>query len=162
MQPRPPRGVAVLALASFLGAILFILGGIGTIVLSTYQSLLDLTGSPFAGLTSSAIVLLFLGLGVVSIVIGVLFLVLAPAYWGLKRWAWRLGIAITVLSLGVDIIQILIGLVFNSVGSIFGIVIAFIVLYFLSTDKSLFTRKRGKPSTPNSPTQTGWQTSETL
>jgi uncharacterized membrane protein (DUF2068 family) len=151
MQPRPPRGVAVLTLAALLGGLVLILEGIVTIDVASFLSLTDLAGSPFSSLALSTIQNLLTTMGALSIVIGIFYLALTTGYWGLKNWAWKLGIIVTTVSLIVDITQIVIGIGVIVVASIFGTIIAAIILYFLAVGRSFFVTAKGKPPKTDSP-----------
>ncbi len=124
-----PVGVTILAILAFIGGILGILGGIGSI---GAVALLSSTTYAAAGASiphASATYLYIIG-GLL-LVLGVLDIVLGVGLWGLKPWAWTLGVGLQILSLIIDGVQVAQGASIAS--EIVGIVISVAVLVYLFT-----------------------------
>jgi hypothetical protein len=70
-------------------------------------------------------------LGLVSLVIGVAELVFAVGAFGLKPWAWTLGVIVLVVSILLAIIQ---GALYGDwVSRVISIIIDAVILYYLNT-----------------------------
>ena len=133
MQPKPrrPTGVTILAILAILGGIFLLLGGIGLIAFAGILGIANLTGTPLSSIDVATAQALFFALGGILLVLGMLYLVVGAGYWGGKGWSWTLGIVVTIISLIIDLVQIVINPV-SAVGNAFGIVIAIIILYYLT------------------------------
>ena len=133
MQPRPPRptGVTILAILAILGGIVLLVGGAGLLAFAGLLTIANLSNTPLSGIDIATVQLIFSALGAVLLVLGILYLIVGIGYWGGKGWAWTLGIVVTVISLIVDIVQIGINPV-SAAGNVFGILIALIILYYLT------------------------------
>ncbi len=141
MQQKPPRptGVTILGVLAILGgiALLFsgaVLIGLG-LLLGTLVASVDITNAinnaGYPGLASlgvgviSAIVIV---LGVVALILGILYLVGGIGFFSGKGWAWTLGIIVTVIG----IIQAIVQIAFGNYGSVLGLIIDVLILYYLT------------------------------
>ncbi len=79
----------------------------------------------FTTATLAAILGIF---GALLLILGLLNLVLGIGFLGGKGWAWTLGIIVAVLNIVIDIPSIY----FFGPGSVFGLIIAIIILYYLT------------------------------
>ncbi len=120
VQRERPLGVTILAVLAIIGGIFGLLGAIALLGL----------GAVATGVDG--------GLGGITLLLGVAFLVLALlelafgfGAWTLKPWAWTLGVASQVLSLILIVINIATGSPITS--QIVGIIIAAVILYYLFT-----------------------------
>jgi hypothetical protein len=112
-----PMGVTILAVLAAIGGILGILAGLALLAVGSVS---DTLIPGFSGLLAV--------LGLVTIVISIGDLAFAYGAWGLKPWAWMLGIALEAAGIVVDILE------FRSATAsttIVGIVIAAIIIYYL-------------------------------
>ena len=115
-----PTGITILAVLSAIGGVLTILAGLGLLAVGSVTATVVAIGGLFA---------IF---GIVFIVLGGAELAFAFGAWTLAPWAWMLGIGLMVASLVVTIAQIVLG--YQSItGSIIGIAINLIILYYLDT-----------------------------
>jgi len=89
-----PMGVTILAVLAAIGGVLAIFGGLALMAVSGVS---DLVVPGLSGLLGI--------LGIVTLVVGVGDLVFAYGAWGLKPWAWMLGIALEVVGIVVDILE---------------------------------------------------------
>ena len=113
-----PTGVTIIAVLAAIGGVFGVLAGLGLIGLG---GLVAATGAGGLGVIFG---LLVLALGIVDLAI-------AYGFWMAKPWAWTYGIVVEALSVIVAIIEV--PLVGNSiVNVVFSIVIAGIVIYYLS------------------------------
>lgn len=160
MQPRPrrPTGVTILGVLAILGGLAGLAGGalligvsflIGT--LATTASINNqLAASGYPGLvgvvTAAQLATLLLAFGVVLLVLGILYLITGIGFFGGKGWAWTLGIVVSVIGLIFGIIQIAVG----SYGSLFGVIIDVLIIYYLTRPhvKSFFGKGSPTPMTP--------------
>jgi hypothetical protein len=112
-----PTGVTILAILAVIGGVFGLLGGVVLIGLSTVT---DLAIPGLGGFVAI--------LGLITLVLAVLDFVFAYGAWGLKPWAWTLGIGLEVVSIIVDIL----GFRSSTASStVIGIVIAGIIIYYL-------------------------------
>ena len=113
-----PMGVTILAVLAAIGGVLGVLAGLALLALSTTSN--DLAIGALSGLLPI--------LALVTIALSVLELVFAYGAWGLKPWAWMLGIVLEVVSIVVYILEFR-----SSTGTstIVDIVIAGIIIYYL-------------------------------
>jgi zinc-ribbon domain len=119
MQPKPPRptGVTILGVLSILGGLAGLGGG---------ALLLGLSGVVAATYPGGAGVVA--AIGALLLIIGILELVYGIGFFGGKGWAWTLAMIGSVLNIVVGIASIAIG----SVGSVFGLIISLLILYYLT------------------------------
>jgi len=116
-----PTGVTILAVLAFIGGAFGILGALLLMVGGTVASTVD------AGLGGSALIY-----GILSLAISVAYLAFGIGAWGLKPWAWSLGIIIAGASVLLSLIAVLLG--WNSIGGvIINVVISGAILYYLFT-----------------------------
>ena len=118
-----PTGVTILAILSAIGGILVILGGVALLGLGA------IAGSAGAG-GLGGLAAIF---GIAFLALGVAELVLAYGFWGLKPWAWTLGIGLAVISLALVVVQALLSgnIVGSLTSSIITIVIWAVVIWYL-------------------------------
>ena len=96
-QPRSrPTGITILAVVAVIGGILSILVG------------QDLTGIGTASAGDTGLGGLASITGFLLLINGVLFFVLAYGLWGLRPWAWMLGVGLMVAGFVLNILQYLI------------------------------------------------------
>jgi hypothetical protein len=140
MQPKPsrPTGVTVLAILAILGAIAFLFSGAALIglglLLGTYATNAAITNaiatSGYPGLASlgvGTISALLLVLGAVVLILGILYLAVGIGFLGGKTWAWTLGIIVSIVGVILDVVQI----AFQNYGSILGLIIGVLIIYYL-------------------------------
>jgi hypothetical protein len=119
MQSKPPRptGVTVLGVLAILAGLAGLGGGalllgLSGVVASTYPG----------GATVAA------AIGAVLLIIGILELVYGIGFFGGKSWAWTLAMIGSVLNIIFGIVSI----AFGSFGSVFGLIISILILYYLT------------------------------
>jgi len=119
MQPKPnrPTGVTILGILSILAG----LGGI--IIGAAALGLSGLVASAYPGGAAVAA-----AIGAVLLIIGILELVYGIGFFGGKSWAWTLAIIGSVLNIIFGIVSI----AFGSFGSVFGLIISILILYYLT------------------------------
>jgi hypothetical protein len=118
-----PTGITILAVLSFLGGILLLFAALGMFTLGSVAVSLGADAGAVSGLTTI--------LGVVTLIVALLDLAFAIGAWGLKPWAWILGI----IGQGVNLILIVVNVLQGSPisGQIVSIVISAIIIYYLMT-----------------------------
>ena len=119
MKPARPTGVAVLAILDFIVGILALLGGVFIAALGG-SGLLALYGYGFFSGFVAAI-------GGVIIIIGIFAIIVGWGMWSGKEWAWIL--AIILYALGA--LSGLISLAGGNVGSVLGLLIDALLLWYL-------------------------------
>lgn len=119
MQPKPsrPTGVTVLGILAILAGLGGLIGGAALLGLS------GVVASTYPGGAAVAAVI-----GAVLLIIGILELVYGIGFFGGKGWAWTLAMIGSVLNIVFGIVS----LAFGSTGSIFGLIISIIILYYLT------------------------------
>jgi hypothetical protein len=119
MQPKPqrPTGVTILGVLAILGGLAGLGGG---------ALLLGLSGVVAAAYPGGAG--LVAALGALFLILGILELVYGFGLFGGKGWAWTLAIIGSVLNIVVGIVTIAIG----SFGSVLGVIISILILYYLT------------------------------
>ena len=121
-----PTGVTILAILAAIGGVLLVFAGL---VATVFGGAIAGTVGGGAGVAVGGAVVL---LGLVALALGILYLAFAYGAWGLKPWAWTLGIASQILSLVLSLLRIVAG--GSSITSeIISIAIALILLYYLDT-----------------------------
>lgn len=140
MQPKPPRptGVTILGVLAILGGIFGLLGGalliglgalIGTLAASAdISNAIAVSGYPgLSALDVSLVGVIIMILGAVILLLGIMYLAVGIGFFGGKGWAWTLGIIVSVINVVLSIVQI----AFGSYGSIIGLIIGGLILYYL-------------------------------
>ncbi len=124
-----PTGITILAVLAAIGGVLAILGGLALLTVGAAISAAYALGGVVA----------FIGL--FALVIGILDLIVAYGFWGLKPWAWTLGVGLQVAGIVLNVIQYVNNSA-NLSGTIISIVIAAAILYYLyqPTVKAAFGR----------------------
>jgi uncharacterized membrane protein (DUF2068 family) len=112
-----PMGVTILAVLAAIGGVIDVLAGIVLLGVSTVSASFAL---PIAGLASV--------LGFLLVATGILDFVFAYGAWGLKPWAWMLGIVLMVVRVVLDVLTFQSS---SAVGLVEGIVISGIIIYYL-------------------------------
>lgn len=123
-----PVGVTILAILAFLGGIFGILGGIGSI---GAVALLSTAGAATGTALTHVSATYLYAIGGVLIVVGVLDIVLGVGFWGLKPWAWTLGIGLQIVGLIIAGVQVAQGTSITS--ELLSIIISLAVLGYLFT-----------------------------
>ena len=114
-----PLGVTILAVLAAIGGVLGILAGLVLVGLSSSVAAADMA-LPLSG----AVVIL----GIVSIVVGIGDLAFAYGAWGLKPWAWMLGIVLEAVGIAVNLLEFRSATVTSTIVSV---VIAGAIIYYL-------------------------------
>jgi hypothetical protein len=131
MQVRPPRptGVTILAVLAIIAGIFLLLGGLGAVGLGA----LGVASS--SGIYSSV----FLAIGAVVLILGILYIAIGAGFFGGRGWSWTLGIIVSIISLIFDFVQIGLASVGGAGalaaaigGSIIPIIISLAILYYLT------------------------------
>ena len=140
MQPKPrrPTGVTILGILALLGGIVFLLGGItaiglglviGTYAGSAFTNALSNAGySGLASIGAGTLAVILLVSGAIALILGILYFAVGVGFFGGKGWAWTLGIIVTIISIVYNIAQI----AFGAFSSVFGLVVAILILYYLT------------------------------
>ena len=124
-----PTGVTVIAILIIIGGILLLLAGIGGVAV----------GSLF--ISSQIIGLGFVIIGAIILAVGIGYLVVSYGLLKGKRWAWTITVVLLFIGIAINVVSIIFGsfainmdtssfLTTNS-GSIVGIIISVIILYYL-------------------------------
>jgi hypothetical protein len=120
-----PMGVTILAVLAIIGGVLGILGGILILLGGGLIAASGVEGAAAVG----GLVIVF---AILSIVIGALYLAFGIGAWGLKPWAWMLG----VIGAGLSLLSALFQIIFlqsDITSQIVGIAISIIILVYLFT-----------------------------
>jgi len=91
--------------------------------------------------------LTIVALNAAAVGLGVLFLVCGIGFFQAKRWAWTLGILVGVLSIIRNIAEAASGLIITSIP---GILLALVIIYYLTTPPVKAYFGRGVPVTGGS------------
>ena len=113
-----PLGVTILAILAAIGGVLGILGGLALFAVSSAVSF-AIPG--VAGLTAI--------IAIVVIVQSVILIAFAYGAWGLKPWAWTLGILGAILGIVLSVVQL--GGV-SAASLVIDIVIYAVIIWYLS------------------------------
>jgi hypothetical protein len=130
-----PTGITILAILSAIAGVLGLLAGLALFGIGAA------VGGAVGGAGGAAFGSIF-GLGLVAL--SVAYLVFAYGAWGLKPWAWTLGVASQIIGLVWTVLQI----VTNNqsiTGAIIGIALNLVILYYLDTPD--VRRAFGRPPT---------------
>src|SRR5215467_2712827 len=116
-KPPRPTGVTILAILAILAGIGGLIAGAGLLALS------GLVAAAYPGGAAVAAVI-----GAFLLILGILELVYGIGMLGGKGWAWILAMIGSVLNIVFGIVSIATG----SVASVFGLIIAILILYYLT------------------------------
>jgi|SRR5436309_1613640 len=159
MQPKPrrPTGVTILGVLAILEGIVLLVGGIAAIglglVIGTYagsaftNALSNAGYSGIASIGAGTIAVILLALGAIALILGILYFAVGVGYFGGKGWAWTLGIIATIISVVYNIVQIAFGAFSNALG----LVIALLILYYLTRPHVKAFFGKGPAATVSSP-----------
>ena len=114
-----PMGVTILAVLAAIGGVLAILAGLVLVGLSSSVAAADMA-LPLSGAVAI--------LGIVSIVLGIGELAFAYGAWGLKPWAWMLGIVLEAVGIVVNLLEFRSA---TATSTIISVVIAGAIIYYL-------------------------------
>ncbi len=138
VKPRRPTGVTILGVLAILGAIALLFSGVVLIalglVIGTYagsqltNSLATAGYSGLASLGAGTIAAIVTALGAGLLILGILYFAFGVGFFGGKGWAWTLGIIVVSIGIILNIIQIALG----SIGSVFGLIIGLLIVYYLT------------------------------
>jgi hypothetical protein len=106
-----PLGITILAILAVLLGIAGLLGGLGSFTV----------GAVLGSATFSA-------LGGVAIILGLVWFATAYGLWTGKRWGWTIALILAIIS----VIENAVSIAFASYASAFGLVIALIIIYYLT------------------------------
>lgn len=118
-----PTGVTILAILAAIGGVLYLLGALAFLGFSAVGGAAG--GGALAGLGMIS--------GVILLALGAAYLALAYGFWKLLPWAWMLGVALAIISLAWTAIEVVTSpnMVAALTGSIIGIAISVVILYYL-------------------------------
>jgi hypothetical protein len=111
-QKHRPLGVTIIAILTAIGGMVFLATGIAGVVAA--PSLSDLGGVAAAT-------------GIISLLLGIAYFVMAYGLWKGKRWAWTITLILSVIGIILAIASIALG----NVGAIVSIIIHGVVIYYL-------------------------------
>jgi len=120
-----PTGIAILAVLDGLGGVLALLSGVliavfgGYIVRTITNGYLPSSLEFLPGLISI--------MAVLFVPIGVLGIVEAYGLWNGKKWGWW----ITTILMGLGLVFGLIAVLLGSIGSIFGVIVDAVIVYYM-------------------------------
>lgn len=125
-----PTGVTVIAILIIIGGILLLLAGIGGVAV----------GSLF--ISSQIIGLGFVIIGAIILAVGIGYLVVSYGLLKGKRWSWTITVVLLFIGIAIDVASIIIfgyfainmdtsSFLTTNSGSIAGIIISVIILYYL-------------------------------
>jgi hypothetical protein len=139
MQRVRPSGIAILAILEICLGLFSLAGGALAVAgagLSGFTGLVFLTG-------------LLVALGFLLAIVGILFLAVGWGTWSGQGWAWTIGAALSILG----IITGLISLAAGTTGSIVGLILQVIILYYLTRPhvKAFFGKGTTAPVQPVPP-----------
>jgi len=113
-----PTGVTILAILAAIGGVFGIFGGLTLLVSGDFIG--AAAGSTALGDLASLV-------GAVLLVSGIFGIAFAWGAWGLRPWAWLLGVVIQAVNIVIGVFQLING----QSGSILGIAIAAGITYYL-------------------------------
>jgi hypothetical protein len=126
-----PTGITILAILALIGGIFGVIGGLGLIAGGA------LLGGVVGGSTGVALGGLAFIFGIVTLGLAIAYLAFAYGAWGLKPWAWALGVILSLASIVWTVITVLLSgdIVGNllSISTIINIAIPAVILYYLNT-----------------------------
>jgi len=144
LERRRPTGITIIAVLAIIAGILLLFGGLALVTLAPFISQIKLndginTSNTSISLNDNGTIVTipnnalfavggFIGiLGATLIALGLADFVVAWGLWKGKGWAWIVTIIINIISAGLNIISIVAG----SLGSIGGLIINGIIVYYL-------------------------------
>ncbi len=163
MESRRPIGVTIIAILMIIGGVLLLIGGIGFLFIAPLISQLNFTdisnstngtlsvnlNGTSVAIPNNAAFIAFAGvlgiIGGVLVALGIASLIVSLIVsWGLlkgKGWAWIVTIIITIISVVFNIISLVTG----NFGSIVGLIINGVIIYYLYRPnvKAYFGRVKG-------------------
>lgn len=124
-----PTGVTVIAVLVIIGGILFLLAGIGVVAVGSLS-------------ISQIIGLVFVIIGAILLAVGIGFLIVSYGLLKGKRWSWTITVILLFIGIAIDVASIIIfgyfainmdtsSFLTTNSGSIAGIIISVIILYYL-------------------------------
>ena len=116
-----PTGVTILAVLAIIGGVLGILGALAVMLGGAAVSTVD------AGTGGSVLIY-----GILELAVSVAYLAFGIGAWGLKPWAWSLGIIVAGASVVLSIVGVLLGWT-NIAGVLLNVVVSGVILYYLFT-----------------------------
>jgi uncharacterized membrane protein (DUF2068 family) len=128
MTNQRPTGVTILAVIQFIGGIISLFFGLSSLFFGGLMVASDAAATTGAEIDMGPILLLAGGLSIISGVIG---LIAGYGLFTLKPWGWTLAIVFAVLNIVHNLLSLFQG--GNIPGSIIGIVISGLIIYYLNT-----------------------------
>ena len=124
-----PIGVTIIAILIIIGGILLLLAGIGVVVVGSLS-------------ISQIIGLGFVIIGAIILAVGIGYIVVSYGLLKGKRWAWTITVVLLFIGIAINVVSIIIfgyftfnmdtsSFLTNNSGSIAGIIISVIILYYL-------------------------------
>ena len=118
--PARPTGITIIAVVALIAGILQLFAGLGLIGLGGLVASVGVVGGGFV----------LIG-GLALIALGLADLAIAYGFWGVKLWAWRLGVVLALVNVLWSLIsQVLIG--FDLTGLLVSIIVAAVWIYYLN------------------------------
>ena len=149
-----PFGVAIIAVLEALSGILYLLIGIFMIVggIAFASIIMKEINVPITGFSLGAI---FMAVGVVLIIFGIIALIMAKGLWDGKGWAWTITLILNVIGLIFGIISLIFT---RSGGGIIPLLINVIIIYYLTRPhvKAFFGKGGYVQPPPPPPPQRGY------
>lgn len=138
MQTTPksrPTGVTIIGILTIIGGILMLGSGIALAAIAAVVPNPTSMHDQISGLDSqipSMIPANYLGIaslsiGSIFIIIGIISLIVAYGLFKAKKWAWTINVGLSIFNIVIGVVSIVTG----NVGSIVGIAISGIILYYL-------------------------------
>lgn len=127
-QVRRPIGITILAILAFIFGILGIIGGLGLISLGGAATGIGAATGAGGAVAGGGVAFV---LGILTLFSSVLSVAFAVGAWGLKPWAWTLGVGAEALALIGAVLGL--GNEANRGSSIFSILVAAGILFYLFT-----------------------------
>jgi len=115
-----PLGVTILAVLEIIAGILMLFGAAGMLFLATLGGGMPVAGI-FFGMFAMAMAFIF-------VILAILAFIVAYGLWNGRGWAWWLAIILSIISL----ISNLGSLATGNAGGIVGLIIAVVILYYLT------------------------------
>jgi hypothetical protein len=161
-----PTGVTIIAILTIIGGILLLLSGVGLLTVGALFSVNPVGTTTTTSSASHAAAqffgIIFAAVGGVLLVIGIGYLIMSYGLFKGKGWAWTITIILTIIGIAIQIVSTSVGSVFTTsslhntnnatsgiVGSIIGIAINIIILYYLYRPhvKAYFGKATQQPPT---------------